>query len=74
MNKTVDEAVTLIADLKGLVKDATDVEIVVSPPFTALGAVREALRGSNIELAAQNMHWENEGASPVKYLLACLGI
>ncbi len=62
MSKTVDEAVTLVTDLKGLVKDVTDVEIVVCPPFTALSAVREALRGSNIELAAQNMHWEDEGA------------
>ncbi len=62
MYKTVDEAVALIEDLTGLVKDVGDVEIVVCPPFTALGAAREALRGSNIALAAQNMHWEDEGA------------
>ncbi len=62
MYKTVDEAVALVNDLKGLVKDAGDVEIVVCPPFTALHAVGEALRGSNIQLAAQNMHWEAEGA------------
>jgi triosephosphate isomerase len=62
MYKTVDEAQALVNDLKGLVRDASDVEIVVCPPFTALGAVGEALRGSNIGLAAQNMHWEDEGA------------
>jgi triosephosphate isomerase len=62
MYKTVDEAEALVNDLKGLVRDASGVEIVVCPPFTALGAVRDALRGSNIELAAQNMHWEDEGA------------
>jgi triosephosphate isomerase len=62
MYKTVDEAEDLVNNLKGLVRDVSDVEIVVCPPFTALSAVGEALRGSNIELAAQNMHWEDEGA------------
>lgn len=62
MYKTVDEAVALVEELKGMVADAGEVEVVVCPPFTALDAVREALRGSNIELGAQNMHWEEEGA------------
>lgn len=62
MNKTRDEAVDLVGDLKETLADAGDVEVVVCPPFTALDAVREALRGSNIELGAQNMHWEEEGA------------
>ncbi|MDI7246154.1 MAG: triose-phosphate isomerase [Bacillota bacterium] len=65
MNKTRDEAVDLVGDLKESladVGDVGDVEVVVCPPFTALDAVREALRGSNIEIGAQNMHWEDEGA------------
>ncbi len=62
MNKTRDEAVDLVEDLKESLADAGDVEVVVCPPFTALDAVREALRGSNIEIGAQNMHWEEEGA------------
>lgn len=62
MNKTRDEAVDLVGDLKEMLADVGDVEVVVCPPFTALDAVREALRGSNIELGAQNMHWEEEGA------------
>ena len=32
------------------------------PPFTALAAVGEALKGSAIALGAQDMHWEREGA------------
>jgi triosephosphate isomerase len=36
--------------------------VVVCPPFTALQAVGEALKGSRVALGAQNMHWENEGA------------
>lgn len=62
MYKTVDEALNLVSTLKDLVKDVKDVEIIVAPPFTALGAVYGELCGSNIKLAAQNMHWEGEGA------------
>lgn len=61
MHKTPSEAVQLVEELKPLVKD-TDVEVVVCPPFVCLYAVKQALEGSNIELGAQNMHWENQGA------------
>jgi triosephosphate isomerase len=44
------------------VKDVADVEIVVGPPFTAIHAVAEAARNSNVGVAAQDMHWEREGA------------
>jgi len=62
MFKTVQEAVFYTKELRALVKDVTDVEIVVSPPFTAIHAVAEAARNSNVAVAAQNLHWEREGA------------
>jgi triosephosphate isomerase len=62
MFKTVQEAVVFVKELRGLTKDVTAVDIVVGPPFTALYAVAEAARNSNIDVAAQNMHWEREGA------------
>src|SRR5437763_1207399 len=62
MFKTVHEAVVFVKELRSLVKDVTDVEIVVAPPFTALHAVAEAARNTNIAAAAQNVHWEREGA------------
>ena len=62
MFKTVQEAVVFIKELRSLVKDVTDVEIVVAPPFTALHAVAEAARNTNIAVAAQDLHWEREGA------------
>ena len=62
MNKTAPEAAELVNELKPLVADVDDVEIVVAPPFTALTTVAEALVGSNVGLAAQNMHWEASGA------------
>jgi triosephosphate isomerase len=61
MHKTPSETVSLINELKPLVKDA-QVEVVVCPPFVCLPAAKEALAGSNIKLGAQNMHWEEQGA------------
>jgi len=62
MYKTVPEAVALVEGLKEKVGDNETVEVVVAPPFTALTAVRQALEGSRILLAAQNLHHEKEGA------------
>jgi triosephosphate isomerase len=62
MFKTVHDAVLFTKELRNVVKDVADVEIVVAPPFTAVHAVAEAARNSNIGVAAQNLHWEREGA------------
>jgi len=62
MFKTVHDAVVFVKELRVLVKDITDVEIVVAPPFTAIHAVAEAARNTNIGVAAQDVHWEREGA------------
>ena len=62
MFKTVHEAVVFVKELKSLVKDVADVEIVVAPAFTAVHAVAEAARNSTIGVAAQDMYWEREGA------------
>ncbi len=62
MNKTAAEGRALVEELKGLVRDVADVEIVVCPPFTTLGAVVEAAKGSNVKVGAQNIHWAADGA------------
>jgi triosephosphate isomerase (TIM) len=62
MFKTVQEAVVFAKELRSLVKDVADVEIVVAPAFTALHAVAEAARNSNIGVSAQDLYWEREGA------------
>ena len=62
MYKTVHEAFAFAKEFRALVKDVKDVEIVLAPPFTALHSVVEATRNSNIGIAAQNLHWEREGA------------
>ncbi|MGH7433217.1 MAG: triose-phosphate isomerase, partial [Candidatus Methylomirabilales bacterium] len=48
--------------LRALLAEIAGVDVVVCPPFTAMQAVAEALKGSRIGLGAQNMHWEGEGA------------
>jgi triosephosphate isomerase (TIM) len=62
MFKTVHEAVVFVKELRAAVKDIRDVEIVVAPPFTALHAVAEAARSSNVGVASQSVYWEKEGA------------
>jgi len=63
MYKTTTEAVSLVSTIKaGLHKESGDVDIVVCPPFTALQAVSSILKDSSIDLGAQNMHHEIEGA------------
>jgi len=62
MFKTVHESVVFVKELRSMVKDMDDVEIVVAPPFTALHSVAEAARNTPIGVAGQTMHWEREGA------------
>lgn len=61
MNKTVQEALDLVSDLKKLVADAK-AEVVVCPPFTALYPVSKLLKGTSIRLGAQNAFWKKSGA------------
>ena len=62
MHKTVHEAVVFVKEFRSMVKDIDDVEIVVAPALTAVHAVAEAARNSNVGVAGQNIHWEREGA------------
>ncbi len=63
MFKTVAEASAFVTDLRAVVKSGSGgVQIVVGPPFTAIHAAAQAARGSNIEVAAQDLYWEKQGA------------
>ena len=61
MVKTVHEAVVYAKEFRSVVKDLSGVEIVLAPPFTALHAVAEATRNTNVSVAAQDVFWEREG-------------
>ncbi len=62
MNKTVAEGLDLVNGIKRECKDVKEVDIVVCPPYTALGEVSKAIIDSNIRLGAQNMSENNYGA------------
>ena len=61
MNKTPSEAVAFVKELIPKLAGAKS-EAVVGVPFVALPGVADALRGTNIKVAAQNLHFEAKGA------------
>ncbi|MFY9506937.1 MAG: triose-phosphate isomerase [Caldicoprobacterales bacterium] len=61
MNKTPEEAASMVKELAPLVKDS-DIDIVLCAPFVSLQATLDAAAGTNIKVGAQNMHWEENGA------------
>ena len=61
MYKSVAEAKALVEEIgKGTAGAPADA--LVAPPYTALGAAVAAAKGSPVAVAAQNMHFEKEGA------------
>ena len=62
MNKDVKEAVSFVRDFKNLIKNIKNVEIVICPPFTLLNEIYKLIKVTNIDLGAQNMHFEERGA------------
>ncbi len=61
MNKTPAEAKELIAAIAPLVKDAA-CDVVACTPFVDLASAQEAAAGTNIQIGAENCHWEKSGA------------
>jgi len=62
MNKTVEQASLLVADLLPGLQTVGKVERVLCPPFPALMVISQMVAGTHIGLGAQNMHWEESGA------------
>jgi len=62
MYKTRGETVAFIEELKPRIANVEHCEVIVAPPFTALAEAAQAAKGSKIGIAAQNMHWDAEGA------------
>jgi triosephosphate isomerase len=62
MFKTVPEAVDMVQKLHEASLGLQKAQFVVVPPFTALSEVSRVLQGSPVQIGAQNMHWEKQGA------------
>ncbi|MEA5398536.1 triose-phosphate isomerase [Synechococcus sp. BA-124 BA4] len=63
MHMTCAEARAYAAAFLPLLGDLpSDREVVLAPPFTAIAALSEALAGSPVKIASQNVHWDHMGA------------
>lgn len=61
MHKTIAEALEFVNDVKDRVNN-DKVEAVICAPFTLLKDLKQATKGTNIKIGAQNMHFEEKGA------------
>jgi triosephosphate isomerase len=64
MFKTIPETLDFCRRLKGEVValQGKQTEVAVAPPFTALAAAAQALQGTSISIAAQDVFWAESGA------------
>jgi triosephosphate isomerase len=62
MNKTIEETGEFINSFLPMVKDVTDVDILIAPPLTSLQAAAGLLKSTNVKLGAQNVFYEEKGA------------
>ena len=62
MNKTIAEAEAFVGALLPQVSSLGGVELAICPPFTALAAMVDSTRGSQVAVYAQNLHAEPSGA------------
>ena len=62
MHKTVGEAVAFVDAFLPAIQEIPSCTVVLCPPFTALWAVGQRLRGTQVALGAQNLFWREQGA------------
>ena len=62
MHKTAAGAKSLAEQVSAVAKNAVNRDVLLAPPFTALGVVAEAVKGTSIIVAGQNVCWEEQGA------------
>ncbi len=77
MHMTGEEAAEYGKQFAPRVKDISDVEIVIAPPYTSLGAFFREVSDTRIKLCAQNVHFEEKGAFTGEIsvsMLACEGV
>ena len=55
------ETAAFCVDLRRQLADLEGVDVAVCPPFTSLAVAVQVLAGTDIAVAAQNVHWEPEG-------------
>lgn len=61
MNLVIEQARLLSGNIVGSFNQGDIVDVVLIPPFTSLCAVSKELEGTDIQLGAQNVSWEDSG-------------
>jgi triosephosphate isomerase (TIM) len=77
MNKTPDDTREFFRAFLPLVAGHDRDEIVVCPPYTDVADAIHAVKGSNVAIGVQNVHWKAEGAYTGEIsapMLLCLGV
>ena len=72
MYKTTYEAVDFVKKFCLLYRDTENLDAAICAPFTQLAALREAIKGTDLFLGAQNVHYADEGAYTGEISLAML--
>ena len=62
MHKTLPEAVSLINDLKSIIKPDKSIDVIIAPSFVNLPEAVKLLKNFSISVSAQNMHFAEQGA------------
>ncbi|GHV13082.1 triosephosphate isomerase [Fibrobacterales bacterium] len=62
MNKTVSESVVLAGEIVSKAKEIKNTEVVIAPTYLAAAKVADVIKGSNVKLALQDIHWKDQGA------------
>ena len=69
MNKTVSESVQLAKDIVEAVKDVKKTEVVIAPTYLAAAKVADVIKGTNVKLAIQDIHWRTRAHTRVRFPL-----
>lgn len=72
MNKTVDESVVLAKQIVEKCDPDSDTLVAIAPTFLALSKVADVVKGTAVKLAAQDVHFEDDGAYTGKVSVAML--
>lgn len=62
MNKTMAETKSMITELKPLIANVENEEVILCVPFTNIQTAKKFAKGSNIKIGAENVHWAESGA------------
>ena len=62
MNKTVSESVLLAKEIVEVAKNVKNTEVVIAPTYLAAAKVADVVKGTNVKLAVQDVHFKDQGA------------